>query len=562
VLLVGPAIAAADFDPYSPSNPDYPQKVDWVTSCRVTKTADDDPIIFPGQPGRSHNHTFSGSLEVDASSVPEQLIRAGTNCEMSRDHAAYWMPTLRNDGQPVMPYEVRAYYRAGTTRGADVKPMPFGLRMIAGNAMATSPQDPRVAGFHCRRDGAGAITDKTALPPRCPSGSFLEASVVFPNCWDGRNLDAPDHRSHMAYAVDGTCDRAHPVLLPQLTVAERFPVGSLTGTVTTAAMNSPMTLHADFMNAWDPAAMRYFVQQCINASIGCEDVSDRRLPPGAPLPPPDPLPPIPVASSPVPGPGSAPAPAPAGGSGGGGAPMASGAPVVRKALTFLLGRRTLRGSLARMPRLARLARRYGHATNYVAPARSALPNVMAMLGGTRRATGSTVFGQAVANGRSARVYVEDLPGACARGSGRSWPYVAAERGLCRGSARPFGRLARAIRTGTIPNVTVAVPDRCHAGACGAGRADRWLSRWLSRVFAGPDWRTGRLAVVVTFATSGRAGGKVLTVVAHPSVKGRVRGRLGPYSWSRSMSQLSGASPLRRAGRARSLLGAFGCTLPS
>lgn len=41
-------------------------------------------------------------------------------------------------------------------------------------------------------------------------------------CWDGVNLDSPDHKSHVAYPVGGTfetgapCPSTHPVKIPQL----------------------------------------------------------------------------------------------------------------------------------------------------------------------------------------------------------------------------------------------------------------------------------------------------------------------------------------------------------
>lgn len=287
VLTVGTLIAAhagiavasgSGFPVVAASDPTYPQRVDFVTACRFVKTAPDDPIVFPGMPGMSHDHTFSSNVGVTASSTPQSLTATGTTCSMSKDHASYWMPTLLNDGKKVVPYASRAYYRAGTTSGASIVPVPFGLRVIAGSSTATTPQKAGVAGFQCR-DATGNTVAKQALPPRCPVGDFLEASVVFPNCWDGVHLDSADHRSHLSYAVDLRCDSAHPVQIPQLTFAERFPVDSTRGTVTLSAGNSPMTLHADFMNAWDPATMAMLVRSCINASVACEDVSDTRLPP-------------------------------------------------------------------------------------------------------------------------------------------------------------------------------------------------------------------------------------------------------------------------------------------
>lgn len=41
-------------------------------------------------------------------------------------------------------------------------------------------------------------------------------------CWDGKNLDSPDHASHVAYPTSGTfesggpCPSTHPVKIPQL----------------------------------------------------------------------------------------------------------------------------------------------------------------------------------------------------------------------------------------------------------------------------------------------------------------------------------------------------------
>lgn len=42
------------------------------------------------------------------------------------------------------------------------------------------------------------------------------------SCWDGKNLDSPDHQTHVSYPATGTfekngaCPGTHPVKLPQL----------------------------------------------------------------------------------------------------------------------------------------------------------------------------------------------------------------------------------------------------------------------------------------------------------------------------------------------------------
>ena len=41
-------------------------------------------------------------------------------------------------------------------------------------------------------------------------------------CWDGKNLDSPDHKSHVSYTSSGTfesggaCPTTHPVKIPQV----------------------------------------------------------------------------------------------------------------------------------------------------------------------------------------------------------------------------------------------------------------------------------------------------------------------------------------------------------
>jgi Domain of unknown function (DUF1996) len=46
--------------------------------------------------------------------------------------------------------------------------------------------------------------------------------ILSPSCWDGKNLDSPDHMSHMSYPANGTfeshgpCPASHPVKVPQL----------------------------------------------------------------------------------------------------------------------------------------------------------------------------------------------------------------------------------------------------------------------------------------------------------------------------------------------------------
>jgi hypothetical protein len=71
--------------------------------------------------------------------------------------------------------------------------------------------------------------DTTFLPTRFCEGG-IRTQVTFPTCWDGVNLDSPDHQSHVAYAEipyepyapplgvqpRGQCPEGFPVHLPQI----------------------------------------------------------------------------------------------------------------------------------------------------------------------------------------------------------------------------------------------------------------------------------------------------------------------------------------------------------
>ena len=53
---------------------------------------------------------------------------------------------------------------------------------------------------------------------------MLESYLDFPQCWNGRDLDSADHKSHMAYPVNAACPSTHPVPVPKLRQVLRYPV--------------------------------------------------------------------------------------------------------------------------------------------------------------------------------------------------------------------------------------------------------------------------------------------------------------------------------------------------
>jgi hypothetical protein len=238
--------------------------VNFVGHCGFSHRNSDDPIVFPRQFGLSHNHTFIGNTSTNAFSTPASLLQAGTTCRRPGETAAYWMPTLLVNGEPVAPLGATVYYRRRTLD--PVQPFPPGLKVIAGDSKATGPQDRRVTFWNC---GAAVGVPPSSEVPTCPAGrrSGLRLHVTFPSCWDGRNLDSADHKSHLAYPQRGRCPGTHPVAVPAITVIFRYPASG--GAGTELASGGVYSGHADFLNTWNQETLARLVNGCLNALRHC-----------------------------------------------------------------------------------------------------------------------------------------------------------------------------------------------------------------------------------------------------------------------------------------------------
>lgn len=241
-----------------------------VTECGYSHSAPDDPIVHPGHPGRSHRHDFFGNTTTDAHSTLATLLDGDTTCQKRMDAAAYWAPTLFDHGEPVLPRKSVAYYRAAPEVDATlVRNFPPDLRMIAGDMTATEAQPTDLVGWTC-----GSSSWNRESPPTCPETAPLRAVITFPDCWDGTRIDSDDHKSHMANSQDGACPRSHPVHVPQLTFVIAYPIWG-DGHELTLASGSTLTLHSDFVNAWDSDALGREIELCIHRGVVCGLSSNR-----------------------------------------------------------------------------------------------------------------------------------------------------------------------------------------------------------------------------------------------------------------------------------------------
>ena len=246
----------------------------FVSVCNFAHRAPDDPIVFPREPGFSHDHTFVGNVSTNAFSTLSSLRSARTTCTPGGDTAAYWAPTLYLDGNPVTPRAAAIYYRRLTI--ARVRPFPPGLRMVAGNSYAFQPQSRRVTSWDCavfKENFYAPRTTQSAAAssgiPDCSQYANLQLRVTFPDCWNGRSLDSTDHKSHMAYSVAGRCPASHPVALPSITLVYSYlALGPGSAMLSSGGQYSG---HADFINAWNERALTKLVDTCLNERVYCPE---------------------------------------------------------------------------------------------------------------------------------------------------------------------------------------------------------------------------------------------------------------------------------------------------
>ena len=250
------------------------------TVCDFSHMNYDDPIVFPGQPGASHLHAFFGNSTTNANSsyvagIGNSTCRGGTI-----NRSGYWIPAMidTRNGAPLKPSELSVYYKTGY-RGitpATVQPFPKNLRMVMGFSGATGPVDGSYTAFRCQggKRETGAWSNSI---PDCMGDEDLLSSQSFPQCWDGANLDSPDHKSHMTYPTNGKCPTTHPVPVPEITYGVTYHVGQdhatagwrLASDNYDTSQPGGYSSHADWFNGWDQEILIGFVKGCLQTSLDC-----------------------------------------------------------------------------------------------------------------------------------------------------------------------------------------------------------------------------------------------------------------------------------------------------
>ncbi|WP_026731554.1 DUF1996 domain-containing protein [Fischerella sp. PCC 9605] len=250
------------------------------TVCDPSHMNNDDAILFPNQPGKSHLHVYFGNTLADASSTYESLRSSGNSTCFGgiANRSAYWVPAvLDKQGEPIQPAQSHFYYKSGYfgVSASQINKIPDGLRMIAGNAKATGPQNTEHVHWGCWNQYIGNLD---SIPDsKCQVGDFVKMGIDFPQCWDGKNLDSADHKSHVVYPVDNACPSTHPVAIPTITMNILYsvpPDGDTSGwrlSSDTYGTDQPggYSMHADWFDGWDPEIKETWTDSCVKQGIDC-----------------------------------------------------------------------------------------------------------------------------------------------------------------------------------------------------------------------------------------------------------------------------------------------------
>ncbi|MCI3241887.1 DUF1996 domain-containing protein [Streptomyces sp. 7R016] len=283
-----------------PQNSNNASTGSFTTNCGVNANKNfnsDNVIAAPGVTnGAHHTHDYVGNQKINAFSSNDNFLQGGTSCDNKDDLSSYYWPVVRlqdgtqefdqnndgggkegNVGKILTPVQAEIKYVGNPT--SKVVAMPQFLRIITGDAKTTT-NGLANANAHWSCTGFEDKVQLTEQYPLCPQGSKVVRTFAFQSCWDGRNIDSANHRTHDAF-VDpktGACPNGFQAI-PQLT--ERIVYDIPTPTIENGQvknpyavdsfpeqLHKPATDHNDFISI-TTGGLADKIADCINSGRDC-----------------------------------------------------------------------------------------------------------------------------------------------------------------------------------------------------------------------------------------------------------------------------------------------------
>ncbi|TEB21926.1 hypothetical protein FA13DRAFT_1779023 [Coprinellus micaceus] len=248
--------------------------------CSQLVTERFDPLVTPGQVA-PHVHQIIGGNAFNLSMDPQvdyAETATCTTCRFKEDKSNYWTAILYFKHSEWKlhsgPAEAKPCRRSDEGRAycvlhRRIPSLPEGYRVRQGAGRTTNGSGSLIITL----PGIGRW-DSVGLPQTfCPGG--IRSNIFFPSCWDGENLDSPDHFVRLTWHIptgpvdarygviwhQGPCPPATPVKVPTILYEIAWDTAVFQGTSGLRMGRQPL-----IMSMGDPTATTYSVGRAILSS--------------------------------------------------------------------------------------------------------------------------------------------------------------------------------------------------------------------------------------------------------------------------------------------------------